>query len=264
MADYSKPRLIEFWANFDFDKPPYIHPTDQATRKLTERDFLCGVTDIDTFARSDYYGKKSTLLHGHLLPSPFAGDLRRGDIFVLMLNPGFGIGDYFGECQPSFRRALRATLDQRLESEEFPFMWLNPELSFHPGFGWWWGKKLRSLIERLASRWNLSHYEASSRLSRRFVGLELFPYHSQSFDPKHIDKNLPSMQVMLDYVKDLGKRAQSGEAFVTVMRRSAVWNLPKCDCVHVFSRGAARGAHLTPDADAGRKIVEFIDRNPRD
>ena len=263
MGVHPKALLTEFWAKFDFDSAPYIHPSDRATGILAERDFLSKVIDLDTFVRSDHYGTNSTLLHPHLLPSPFAGDLHRGDVFVLMLNPGFNVGDYFGERQPSFRRALRATLDQKLEDEEFPFMWLNPELSFHPGFGWWWGKKLRGLIERLAGQWNSSHYEASKRLSRRFVGLELFPYHSQSFDPKHISKKLPSMEVMLDYVKSLGKRAQSGEVFISVMRKSTVWNLPECDCVHVFSPGAARGAHLSPDTDAGQKIIDFINRNPK-
>jgi hypothetical protein len=55
--------LTEFWANFDFDKPPYIHPSDQATRMLAEEDFLSGIIDLDTFVDSADYGKKkSTLL----------------------------------------------------------------------------------------------------------------------------------------------------------------------------------------------------------
>jgi len=247
MADH--PRLTELWSNFEFDGPPYIHHLDQETEKLSEGDFLAEVTDLDSFVRSEYYGKKSKLLHSHLLPSPFAGDLRKGDIFVLMLNPGFAVGDYLGERQPSFKRALRATLDQKLENEAFPFMWLNPELSFHPGFEWW-GKKLRGLIGRLASEWRLTYYEASKRLSRRFVGLELFPYHSQSFDPKYLRKDLPTIRVMRDYVRELGKRAQSGEVCVTVMRSAREWGLPDCDWVHVFAPSEARGAHLTPD-DAG-------------
>jgi hypothetical protein len=256
--------LTKFWANFDFGKPPYIHPSDQATRMLAEEDFLSGIIDLDTFVDSADYGKKkSTLLHDHLLPSPFAGDLRRGDIFLLLLNPGFNIGDYFGERQPTFRRALRATLDQKLEEEEFPFMWLNPELSFHPGFVWW-HKKLGGLIQMLADQWNSSHYEASRRLSRRLVGLELFPYHSQSFDNKHLNKKLRSMEVMLNYVSGLSKRALSGEVFITVMRKPKEWNLQQCDCVHVFSPGAARGAHLTPHSDAGQKIIDFIYRIPRE
>jgi hypothetical protein len=116
----------------------------------------------------------------------------------------------------------------------------------------------------LANQWNSSHYEASRRLSRRLVGLELFPYHSQSFDNKHLNKKLPSMEVMLNYVSGLSNRALSGEVFITVMRKPKEWNLQQCDCVHVFLPGAARGAHLTPHSGASQKIIDFIYRIPRE
>lgn len=259
----SRVSLTEFWANFNFDRPPYIHPEDQTAGQLNERDFLKDVTDLKTFAQSNYYGEKSNLIHSHLLPSPFAGDLGKGDIFILMLNPGFSVGDYYGERQQRFRRALQATLNQNLYDEEFPFIWLNPELSFHPGFVWWSGK-LESLIVSLRKKWGVTYFEASKRLSHRLCGLELFPYHSQSFEDKHVNKQLPSLQIMQSYAKTLATRAQAGKVQIIVTRRAKEWGLPKCDNICTLSSGQARAAHLTPNTQAGKAIESFIERNPRE
>lgn len=248
--------LKTFWNKFDFETAPFIHPNDK--KHLTAERFLPEVTDLDTFVRSQHYGKKeSKLLHSHLLPSPFAGDLSGAKVFILMLNPGFSIGDYFGERQCAFKRALKATLDQQLQNEDFPFMWLNPELSFHPGFRYWSGK-LRGLIEEFGKRHNVTHYEASKTLSKRICCIELFPYHSQTFDQKFFKIQLESIKLAKNYVCDLAERAQSGEVFIVVMRGAKIWNLPVCQNIYTFAAGEAQGAHLTPDSKVGRRLMQFI------
>jgi hypothetical protein len=251
--------LVDFWKAFDTSRPPYIHPDDRAL--LQPDDFVRSIVDHDTFILSDQYGQqRSKLLHDHLLPSPFAGDLATADIFVLMLNPGFVINEYYGEAQPSFRQRLRKTLHQHLTGEEFPFIWLDPALCFHPGF-LFWERKLRDVVKRVGN--GVNYLEASKRLSQRMATIELFPYHSQSFDPTLINRHLPSSQAALSFVTQVAGRAKKGKALIIVTRGAATWGLPLGENIVTFSGGHARGAHLTSNTRAGQAMAAFIDRNPR-
>ena len=63
------------------------------------------------------------------------GDMLNASIYVLMLNPGLGPGDYFEYKVPSFRQALLANLRQERITGVMPFVSLEvwPE-SHWPGF----------------------------------------------------------------------------------------------------------------------------------
>lgn len=76
---------------------------------------------------------------------PYVGDLHRADIFLLHLSPGFHFTDYYAEWEvPTFRRRLIRNLRQELDGLEFPFVFLDPEFCWHPGFRWW-EEKLRDV-----------------------------------------------------------------------------------------------------------------------
>ena len=65
-----------------------------------------------------------------LVPVPYAGDLSRSDIFLLQLNPGFNLVDYYGESRMAgFRARLRRNLYQELDGVEFPFPFLGSRLN---------------------------------------------------------------------------------------------------------------------------------------
>ena len=51
---------------------------------------------------------------------PFVGDLQSADVFLVLLNPGLGPLDYYGEekNEPGYREALLANLGVRPERIE--------------------------------------------------------------------------------------------------------------------------------------------------
>jgi hypothetical protein len=66
-------------------------------------------------------------LHLGLLPMPFVGDLRNATTFLLLLNPGYGPTDYFGEFEvEEYRGALLDNLAQRRTPGVAPFLFLDP------------------------------------------------------------------------------------------------------------------------------------------
>ena len=116
------------------------------------------------------------------MPHPYAGDVRNASVYILMLNPGVGWQDYFGEYEvPAFKNAVLATLRQRMAKNQLPFMYLDPQFAWHGGFGWWHGK-LAGVIAELSKRWNIPFAEARVRLARELASVELVPYHSESYD----------------------------------------------------------------------------------
>ena len=84
-------------------------------------------------------------------------------IYVLMLNPGLGPGDYFEYKVPSLRRALIANLRQKRRRGVLPFIFLDPRFAWHGGFGYWDGK-LKGVMEALAESKGISLADARSTL----------------------------------------------------------------------------------------------------
>ena len=68
-----------------------------------------------------------TRFHLGLVPAPFAGDIGRAKVIVLLLNPGPEPDDYFGEHKvPGFRDRLICNLRQDFSRTECPFVYLDP------------------------------------------------------------------------------------------------------------------------------------------
>jgi hypothetical protein len=115
------------------------------------------------------------------------------EIVILLLNPGFGFTDYYGEYRMAgFRRRLEETIRQSLNSQPFPFLWLDPELCWHGGFVWW-EKKLRQVLTEIARVYFDKSYRRAMRdLSHRLACVELIPYHSINFGGHSLESQLPS------------------------------------------------------------------------
>lgn len=190
---------------------------------------------------------------------PFFGFLRSARVFILMLNPGLHAGDYFSEAEcPSCREAVITNL-----CAELPFLWLNPTLAWHPGFGYWHAK-FRKIIAALASAWHLPYLDALKAVAEHIAVLQLFPYHSARF--RILDRTLRqlrSVRLMQAYVHDvLVPRACRAEVLIVVTRKTRYWRLPADKNILMYQAHEARGAHLSPSSRGGARILEYLqDRN---
>ncbi len=225
-----------------------------------------GYTRLDHYAASEQFGTPNeTSLHLGLLPMPFAGSLARADIFVLMLNPGLSPTDYFGERRVrAYRDALRANLAGLAHRFRHPFMFLDPQYSWHAGFEYWHGK-LTAIIAAWARKNHTSYAESLRFFSARLASLELVPYHSRKFGvPNRILRTLESARLARAYVHDvIAKKARRGDALVLVTRSARHWALRPSRNVIVYNRAEARAAHLTPNSRGGRAILSFVRRRGR-
>jgi hypothetical protein len=108
--------LIQFWQQCRLDQAPFVHPEDRdilskKKRWIADNDPV----DFDSYIASPRFGDSSDdRLHLSLLPIPYMGDLRKADIVVLLLNPGFEYSDYWAETKmPEYRNRLRACFINR-------------------------------------------------------------------------------------------------------------------------------------------------------
>jgi hypothetical protein len=89
---------------------------------------------------------------------------------------------------------------------DFPFFYLNPELSKTPG-GKWWNRRLKWLLERFAGK----------GLARSILCVEYFPYHSRGFGFK--DLPLESQEYGFNLVRSAIHRG----AVIVIMRGEKHW-----------------------------------------
>lgn len=254
--------LLEVWANWEPDSPPFVLDGDlevlnshQSARAVATR---CSWQEA--IQAPDFCAPGDRRLHLGLLPQPFFGDVRRASIYVLLLNPGLGPHDYYGEYEvPEYRAALLANLKQQPRSGATPFLFLDPQFAWHGGFDWWHGK-LAKVMDRLASAWEVSFAEARARLGSALASIELLPYHSSQFsDAGGWLRRLRSVDLARAFVAEfILPRVQRGEATVIVTRKVAAWGLPEHAGVVTYSRAQARAAHLTPDSPGGRAILKHL------
>lgn len=250
------PEIVQRWRECDLAAPPYLFPEDSA-------DSLQGLAtthrSFEDYIRSEDYGPGSDhKLHTGLLPVPYAGNLDRATIFILMLNPGFSPGDYYAEEQPEFRDAHIRNLRQENAEDAYPFHFLDPRFSWHPGFAYWHGK-FHAVIADLSRKRAMSYQQAMSTLSKRLVCLELLPYHSKSFGAGPLLSTLPSVAAMRRFVHDsLLPRVKTGAAVVIVTRSARNWDLPQADEIVVYKGGETRAAYLTPTSRGGPAIMRHL------
>jgi hypothetical protein len=254
--------LLDAWAQFQPELPPFVLDDDRAQLPTNPASGSCVVhKDWDSAIRAtDFCVPGDTRLHLGLLPIPFVGDLRRAKIYILLLNPGLGPHDYYGESEvPAYRNALLRNLKQSFRGRTIPFLFLDPQFAWHGGFGWWHGK-LSAVIDHLSSHWRTAFSEARSRLGQVLAAIELFPYHSASFkDSGQWLTSLPSVKLAQAFVKEIVvDRVKSGDAIAIVTRRVNDWDLPNIPGVVTYTPAQARAAHLTPESPGGRAIIRHL------
>ncbi|SFQ48857.1 hypothetical protein [Hymenobacter arizonensis] len=252
--------LITTWQRFSPTRFPRLLPEDkqlanQPGRALIYRSYENFITSAD-FGNTD-----CTQFHLGLLPQPFIGNLSKASIFILMLNPGFSVGDYYAlQHSSAYASAIKRNLSQQNESDDFPFFFLDPQFAWTAG-GQWWQTKLHSIATELMRLNVIKLPEALQHISQHVACLEMFPYHSRSFSPLKIE--LESKKLVCQYVKEvLVPRTQQGDALLVATRQAAAWPLPQRSNRNIitYNAGQARGAHLTMNTPGGQAILERLQR----
>jgi hypothetical protein len=250
--------LATFWQAFQPGDPPFVHPADLAAVAKYAK---AVIRTVEEHSRRAYFGNEAGMLQLGLLPAPFAGDLGRADIFILMLNPGFEIADFYAGSQHAYAAATEQTLRQDLSNEEFPFMHLNPEFCWSGGYRWW-SKKLHDVARTYVALKGCSYREALATLSQHIASIELIPYHSVS-GPSGALSKLPSAKAALAFVQnELLPTARRGEVTLIVTRKVAAWGIvadaETAKDIVIYGGGAARGAHLTSTTSGGEAILRRL------
>lgn len=244
-------QLIDFWSPFDpYGVPPYEHPSDQ--RALTSIRPDRTTSTIDAFISNPcYFGVRSDkTLHLNLLPVPYGGDLRAADIVLLFLNPRLSFPDYHLETSPAYLKAHGDTIRQSLTGYEFPFIWLDPKLSWHSGYAYW-DSRLHHTIKLIADRkFDGVYFKALRDLARRLAVIQLVPYRSLDY-PTGLDGQLMSSIAARDCVKRLEAEGRT----IIPMRKARDWG-------SAASWRPNRKAWMTPKTEAGKAILRCYGIDP--
>ena len=142
------------------------------------------------------------VFHLGLLPQPFMGDLKNAEIYVLTLNPGYTPTDYFGEyCVSGFRQALLRNLRQDHNWNTTPNLHLEPQYAWSGGYGYW-HDRLSGVIEKFGKERRMPYAKARSELGKKLAIIELFPYHSASFNRTSLLPKLKTVELAKEFVND--------------------------------------------------------------
>lgn len=263
--------FVEVWREPDdfwrMRNANYILPEDWGY--FHERGFLDTRSDFQTrydfksFVQSERFnkGRDDKGFHFSLLPIPYVGNLEKADIFLLMLNPGFHVGDYYAEYEsPGFRDVAINNLLQQF-NDDGSWLWcLDPQYCWHPGYSYWIGKLGELAMEYGRRAFNGDFRRALFEVSRRVAIVELVPYHSRNFveDPR-FSVNLPSAQYAKEWANsELVSKIANDEAVAVVMRKSRVWGLTEQKGVVCYDQTEARSAHLSVKSRGGALILNRL------
>ena len=130
----SMPSLMEAWRPQQLTKSPFVLDADRET--LASGVHTVQYSTLDDYTSSpEFANSNDTTLHLGLVPMPFVGDLQSADVFLVLLNPGLGPLDYYGEQnEPGYREALLANLVSDRNALRDGFMFLNPKFAWTGGF----------------------------------------------------------------------------------------------------------------------------------
>src|SRR6266542_3172657 len=93
--------LIEEWAAWEALMPPFVLARDEEVliEGRSGKSLVTVATWNEAYSDDQFGAPGDGRLHLGLLPQPFCGNLRRATIYILLLNPGLGSTDYYGEYE---------------------------------------------------------------------------------------------------------------------------------------------------------------------
>jgi len=258
--------LIRHWRECNTNHSPYYYPGDEV---VLTNDVVLNLASMSDYINSPVFGKRDDAsLHVGLLPMPYMGDLMRARAVILMLNPGLKPIDYFAEWGVSsldgirelYRNALIENLRQGFRKDnDFPFVLLNPQFSWHSGFIYW-EKRFQDIVKLAAEKHSMAYTEGLSWVSRQVAAVELLPYHARTFHfNRKVPDTIPSVQDACSFVKDvLVPKARNGDLVLIVARAVKQWRLPRHRSIIEYTSGEARGASLSLRTKGGKAIARQL------
>jgi hypothetical protein len=241
--------LMTTWGEANLSTPPYVLSGDEEILNFGQDH------SEETFIHSGLYLDEPTGFHLQLIPCPYCGPIGTASVYILMLNPGFGLLDMYAE---KTSEELRNELIQQLSGNR-------RNLFFDPRFFWtggfeYWLRKFKTIIHQVANEVHISAKEAMQFISREVAFLELVPYHSQRFSLNPVVMHrLRSVKLMKSFVEDVVlKRTENNEATVIVTRKAKDWGLNEDNDIVVYSQHEARGAHISIKTRGGRAICDRL------
>jgi hypothetical protein len=247
-------KIINFWRELSFENKPYIHPKDYVLNDINH----CTAKNYGEYINSQFIGNDDNLFHPNLCPVPYSGDIINAKIYILMINPGFNIRNYYEEENNlKYNNLLQQILYQNLSNIDYPILGFDPQ--FHwTGGGQYWIEKFNSIIKYLSK--NNDYIKVMNYLSKNIAILEMVPYHSKSYKLKDsIFKELTSPRMMLEFINNyVLDKVNSGKSCIISTRKTNYWNLPDHKNIIKYTGSEARAAYLTIDSKGGRKILEFL------
>lgn len=248
--------LAAVWRELPLDKPPYVLPED-LTALSEDPSRLVTLASFEAYIAECLQVHGDSRFHLGLLPQPWFGDLESATVFILMLNPGLNPGDYFSEYRvPSYRAALIDNLRQE-RGREFPLLFMNPELSWHPGARYFRGK-LHWLVLALQNEKGMAYRDALAHVGKHVCVLQLVPYHSTVFRLSDtVFSRLQSSRLVKAFVAEMLRRRP--EVLVLVTRKAEKWALPRRRNVVHYEGSETRAAHLSRNSRGGQELVRHFE-----
>jgi hypothetical protein len=159
----------------------------------------------EDFPSISTFNKRTDFNHAiqtNILPEPFLGNPTTAKVILLNLNPGFDDKDLSWHKQQEFVSENSKNL---LHQSDPPFYLLNHKFKESGGFIWWY-KHLKQFIDLLGL----------DVVSRRFLCIEYFPYHSKQYKPMPV---IPSQ----GYTFFLVREAMKQQTPMIMMRGERLW-----------------------------------------
>lgn len=253
--------LLEEWAKWKPNTLPFALRDDLEALTASRRSQSIAILESwdEACTSHDLGWPKDQRLHLGLIPQPFFGDLKSASVYILMLNPGLGPHDYYGENEVKlYRKALLSNLKQRFGKRSTKFLFLDPRFAWHGGFQFWNGK-LSEILRSLSDEMGESLAKARKWLGNHLASIELVPYHSATGPTAKWIMELPSVSLARSFAQQyVFERVRSGKAVAVVTRSRDKWDLPSHKKIVEYTNGQARGAHLTLRTSGGRLILDHL------
>lgn len=251
--------LYSFWKELSLDSKPYIHPRDKEIVKQYLKQLDCNwkefVSNADLISE-----KENTMLYTSLIPVPYVGDLEKAEVIILMTNPAFNpMSIWAEENSKEFFDALKSNLYRDKKSKYNPFLFLDPNFSWHPGFVYW-TRRLKRTIDRIMEKRNLSHLQALEWVGQKIACVQLFAYSSKTLDSIKINSLFPqSVKAVQDYInKKILPQAKQNKKLVIVVRSIEAWGIPKGKNVILCNNSINRNAYFESDENLRSRLWSQI------
>lgn len=214
--------------------------------------------------------KSSTKLHLDLLPQPFIGDLENAKIIICSLNPGYSEKD---ECiEIEYQEEFRKQLDP--DQQDKTLFWLTGDENDGGGFKWWKNKldqknKNDSFVGKIIREYKnnnieLSKPEVFNMLSKIMAAIELFPYHSKSFN-ENLLKYCNSTEIIKNYVLDvLIETAKKDKKLICFTRSFRLWGVADIarkklyKDQNIICSPNPRSVTFNANLDFGKAIIAYL------